>query len=940
MTISFRKTLFITAIVLFASCTAASATHIRAADVLVERICGTNTYNITIIAYLNSTSTTPFGAGSTIFFGDGTTEIIPITMATLRPDLGENVSVAKYHTSHTFPEGQIFAITYVEHDRSTGILNIANSHDVAYATSVTIDTSEKFGCNRYPILQVVPLDRGCSGIAFNHSPGAIDLDGDSLSFEFSVPASGVDVLADYVSPADQRFYTDFEAGNETHDARPSIQIDQKGTVTWDAPGAVGEYSIAFKVVEWRINHETGEAMKISTTVRDMQIIIEACQNTRPQLDIPADLCVVAGTVVKGTIKGTDRENHPVKIEFFSDVFEFPLEQSPAILTPATSGFVPSHPQAEVQFQWNTNCSHVRQQSYQIVVKITDDPPTGPQLVSFETWTIKVVAPAPVPKDVSLNVIKNYGVLTWEDYVCVPAKMQIWRKVGNFPFTPDECYTGLPKGSGYNLIAQVDGAQKNFTDTNEGLGLFPGATYCYRLIAFVNDAKSIVSEEYCIGPVKRDAPVITKVSVEKTASKGSIRVGWLSPLDINSDQFPPPYQYHVFRASGFYGKIDIAEVNVTMDTTINDTTVNTIDEVFNYRIVAYSKPKFSETFIPVDTSAVASSVRLEATPGVGQILLHWRDSVPWSNVSAERPYHYIYRATGIAGDQEVQFIDSIQVIDNGFTYVDDGRFNNEPIASNRIYTYKVMTLGTYGNPLIPALQNYSQCVSLYPENTLLPCSPFVNVTINNCDSELKESDCGLNIFNNKIGWQPDLSDTCRIDIVGYKVYAAPGPNENFELLATTDSAGYVDRNLTSPSRCYRVSALDSKGQEGPLGEAICNDACPHFTLPNVFTPNGDGCNDLFTARYESANPGCPVEKTYNCPRFVKSVNIKIYNRWGKQVYEYFSDQPDDIYIDWDGKDSTGKEMATGVYYYVGEIEFQVLDEDRKKRVIKDWLHLVR
>jgi hypothetical protein len=939
MTNILMKTLVITIIVMVASVQSGFSTHLRAADVVVERVCGTNTFKITVIAYLNSASSTLFGSASEIFFGDGTSEIIPVTLSTPRPDLGENVSIAQYSTTHTFPVG-VFAITYIEHDRSTGILNIANSHDVAYTTSVTINTSEAFGCNRYPELQVIPLDRGCSGVAFYHSPGAVDADGDSLSFEFSVPASGIDIWADYVSPADERFYTNFETGNETHDGRPSINIDTTGTVTWNAPGAVGEYSIAFKIIEWRINAETGEAERISTTVRDMQIIIEPCDNIRPKLIIPKDLCVIAGTVITGTIIGTDHENHLVKIELFSDVFEFSEEDLRPTVTPATSEFVPSNPSAKVFFQWNTNCSHVRQQAYQIVVKITDNPPEGPQLVSFETWTIKILAPAPEFESVSLDVIKKDGVLSWKNYPCSPAKMQVWRKVGPFPFTHDECYTGLPKNSGYNLIQELDGSQTDFRDTNNGTGLHPGATYCYRLIALVGDAKSIVSDEYCIGPIKRDAPVITNVSVEETAAQGKIRVSWLSPIEINREQFPLPYEYHVFRADGFYGDNGISEVKITPDTTISDTAMNTIDGVFNYRIVVYSKPEFSETFVPVDTSAVASSVRLELVPGFGKISLAWRDSVPWSNVSAETPYHYIYRASGLARDAELQFIDSVQVIDSGFVYVDNGRFNNQPLANNQIYTYKVMTRGTYGGPDIPTLENFSQSASIYPENNLKPCAPFLTVNINNCDTYIHAGTCGLNIFNNEISWVPQLGDTCRFDVIQYNVYGAASLNENFELLATTDSIGYVDRNLASPSRCYKVSAVDSKGQEGPLSEPICNDACPHFELPNVFSPNGDECNDLFTARYESSKESCPTLHEYNCPRFVKSVNVKIYNRWGKQVYEYFSAEKNSIYIDWDGKDTSGKEMATGVYYYVAEIEFQVLNEDRRKKVIKNWLQLVR
>jgi hypothetical protein len=48
------------------------ATHLRAADIKVKRVCGSEyTFKITIVAYLNSEATTNFGAHATLVFGDG-----------------------------------------------------------------------------------------------------------------------------------------------------------------------------------------------------------------------------------------------------------------------------------------------------------------------------------------------------------------------------------------------------------------------------------------------------------------------------------------------------------------------------------------------------------------------------------------------------------------------------------------------------------------------------------------------------------------------------------------------------------------------------------------------------------------------------------------------------------------------------------------------------
>jgi hypothetical protein len=917
------------------------ATHLRAADVRVERVCGTLTYKITVFVYLNSASSTQFGTNSEIFFGDGSSFKIPRTLSTPRPDLGTNISVASFTTDHSYATSGVFTITYIEHDRSLGILNIANSDDVAYATSVTINTDQKFGCNRFPVLNVIPLDRACAGVAFYHSPGASDPEGDSISYELTTPASGINSFAEYISPDDKKFYTDYDKGNETHDGRPAISIDSTGTVTWNAPGSIGEYTIAFKIIEWRKNSVTGKFEKISTTVRDMQIIVEECDNVRPALQIPENVCVIAGEVVTGIVQGTDFEKHPVKIEIFSEVLDFDEANSPATYSPDTSVFVPSDPPAKLYFKWNTSCLHIRQQPYRIVFKITDNPPKGPKLVTFQTWTIKVVAPAPVFSEVELDVIRNYGVLSWKPYPCEAQKIQVWRKVGSFTARPGNCTSGIQKNAGYTLITETNGTTISFVDSNNEKGLAPGATYCYRLVAIVGDAKSIVSEEFCIGPVIRDAPVITNVSVSDTDPKGKIRINWGKAADLKPEQFPPPYKYELYRAEGFIGESGIVNIGITSDTTFLDTLVNTAEHVYNYRVVLYSQPKFSETFIAVDTSALASSVWLTASAESKKISLHWQDSVPWTNVSEERPYHLIYRGTNFDKDESLVLIDSVQVIDNGFYYTDQGQYNNQPLNDNTIYSYRIVTQGTYGNPEFSIQKNASQTVFIYPENNLRPCAPLVTVEITDCATFVNSQTCNQTSFTNVIHWEPDTYDTCRIDIASYKIYAADSPEADFVFLATVDTSGFAETNLVTPARCYRISAIDRKGQEGQLSEPQCNDACPYFELPNVFTPNEDESNDRFTSshplttsgKFETLNPA-------GCPRFVKSVKLKVYNRWGKPVYNYFSDAQNGFSINWDGTDDHGREMPSGIYYYVCELEFNVLSKDRQKMTLKDWVHLIR
>jgi gliding motility-associated-like protein len=87
------------------------------------------------------------------------------------------------------------------------------------------------------------------------------------------------------------------------------------------------------------------------------------------------------------------------------------------------------------------------------------------------------------------------------------------------------------------------------------------------------------------------------------------------------------------------------------------------------------------------------------------------------------------------------------------------------------------------------------------------------------------------------------------------------------------------------------------------------------LPSVFTPNNDGSNDIFhpcdeTTTSELQQKNCPPYKN------VKSVEMKIYNRWGNLVFE-----TTDKDVNWDGKNKDSKgDCPEGVYYYTCKVFF--------------------
>ncbi|MFM9837687.1 MAG: gliding motility-associated C-terminal domain-containing protein [Cyclobacteriaceae bacterium] len=926
------------------------ATHLRAGEITVERVsCNGLTFRITITAYTNTGSPVKFSDG-TLSFGDGTSIQTPTVENTIRPELGAGIGYVQFETTHVFPGPGYYVISYKERNRNAGILNMSNSVNTQFYLETVIIIDPFIGCDNSPRLLVPPIDKGCTGGAWYHNPGAYDPDGDSLSYEFVIPKQDKGVpVNNYRDPNVKEFYDriglNYSASNQDQSGPPTFSIDRFGTILWDAPGAPGEYNIAFRIIQWR---KIGDTFKqIGYVTRDMQIIIEDCKNRRPELTVPQKICVEAGTSIDKTIFGNDPDPlDSLKIEAFSEVFQ--LSSSPATYSPNPPKLKGPPRPVKLQFKWLTQCSHIKDQPYQVVFKISDKSSQGPSLVQFKTWQIKIVGPKPIWKTANLDLATRSAKLEWESYKCAAnaVSMEVWRRVDSYPAKPDSCTTGMPDSFGYTKIATLPIGTTKYTNT----GLASGAKYCYRLVAVFpapKGGKSIVSDEICLDPFKADRAVITNVTVDKTDDKnGEITVKWLDPFDIDKVQFPPDYEYEVYRAEGFSGKIKLTKVNpgrLVAKNEFKDNGLNTRDVIYNYRIFGYAKNDN-----PIDSSAVASSVRLEIKPKFEEIELRWAANVPWSNNTLNYPTHIIYRTTGGTAEQ---IIAQVNVNQKGFVFNDTGLKNTES------YCYRVETKGSYGNPKIVApLLNLSQISCAQPDDKIPPCKPVIAATGINCDDYRATSSCSdAGVYSNTLSWKRPFDATCALDIKSYSVYYAARVGDEFKKLTVvvTDTF-FVHTNIPSFAGCYKISAVDRAGNESELSDEFCFDNCPYYELPNVFTPNGDKCNDIFSA-YSTRNiiqgeviksqcgdlTGDQLrELQAKCARFVSKVSFTVYNRWGGVVYRYESGGEKTIYIDWDGRDNSNKDLAAGVYYYDAQVTFDVVDPSKQNRIIKGWVQVLR
>lgn len=107
--------------------------------------------------------------------------------------------------------------------------------------------------------------------------------------------------------------------------------------------------------------------------------------------------------------------------------------------------------------------------------------------------------------------------------------------------------------------------------------------------------------------------------------------------------------------------------------------------------------------------------------------------------------------------------------------------------------------------------------------------------------------------------------------------------------------------------YLVTSLDAGGCIATDEVTVYVDTEPVFEyfIPNTFTPNGDGSNDVFTA--------------YG-PDLLQIASMRVYDRWGAILFEAVELQPGSNVQGWDGT-KNGVNLIPGVYAYVMELRFR-------------------
>lgn len=114
--------------------------------------------------------------------------------------------------------------------------------------------------------------------------------------------------------------------------------------------------------------------------------------------------------------------------------------------------------------------------------------------------------------------------------------------------------------------------------------------------------------------------------------------------------------------------------------------------------------------------------------------------------------------------------------------------------------------------------------------------------------------------------------------------------------------------------YHIVASSDNGCSRSFDVNLALRDCIHFYMPQAFTPNGDGLNDVFRVPNET---------------HITLRDFAVYDRWGKRVF--YSERPDK---GWDGT-YNGKPCSPGAYVYLIRGVF-----NGKAQVFKDSFLLIR
>jgi gliding motility-associated-like protein len=217
-------------------------------------------------------------------------------------------------------------------------------------------------CNNSPTFSNIPVPFVCSGQSYCFNHGAVDVDGDSLSYSLITPETGPNTTVTYIAPY---------SALQPLASSPAVSFNN---VTGDIcmnPTQIIVTVMAVRVEEWR------NGIMIGSVIRDIQLHTINCTNNLPNItginggtSYSANVC--AGNTLSFYVNSSDLDAGD----------NLTLTWNGAI--PGATFVVSGGANPTGTFNWTPSASNISNTPYCFTITVTDDacPYTGTQTFAF------------------------------------------------------------------------------------------------------------------------------------------------------------------------------------------------------------------------------------------------------------------------------------------------------------------------------------------------------------------------------------------------------------------------------------------------------------------------------------------------------------------------------------------------------------------------------
>jgi gliding motility-associated-like protein len=617
----------------------------------------------------------------------------------------------------------------------------------------------------------------------------------------------------------------------------------------------------------------------------MQINVLASINNPPVVEKPLETCIATGEKYSSRIQATDPDGDRIEVELYGGFVEkggsieniFPLSSSLKL----------------IDLKWTPTCSAISERPVQGIIRVVDYHPSS--LSAVEEWEVQVIGAAIN----GLNVVaddKHFN-LSWNPYLCARDKaiIEIYRtECDTSNIKRAKCTSGVPSAWGFTKIGEVSSTSTSFVDDGSVLGISSGVTYYYILsVKFPTPSNGgSYASKVVSASLSNDSPFITEASYDKTLADKKINLSWYHFTEVDDSKYTKPFTYTLYNGTALvdnYTFNGAENLSLALDT-------NSLDLTKSFLLELYDANKNK-----IGSQSLAYVEQLKAFGTDQAMNVTWTNRNPWFYNDTLWQKIYAFKA-----DEDTVLIDSVRGGNTMFTIPNLKNGDSVCAYVEVAYTYCIDGLDS-------VFYAYTNTSCALIKDNVKPCPPVLSI---------KNIDCEEELVANELSWINQLSAACSDDILTYQLFKQEQVAQgDFEFLKeTTNEFLSFDDVEGQELNCYYITAKDSSGNESAASNIVCQDFCGELILPNIFTPNNDGKNDIFSTKTNFSGFSNPV--------------FLVYNRWGKEVYR----DSDFKHLEWDGIASNGAKLSDGTYYIY--ISAQRLTGAQDLLEYKGWLQIMR